>query len=122
LGNGGPTPKAAGMDHILHAERLVRHEKRLYTLQQAIGALPDGVMLSAGADSFLVTDGRLLRWTPAGYEAPTVEPPPPMLLTPPSTLRALAAGYQPRLHPSALPLRALWEAGRQSLLKPEDHR
>ena len=110
LGNGVPRPKAAGIDSILHAERLLQREKRLHPLPLAMSALPDGAMISTGGTSFLVTAGHLLRWTPAGYEAGTAEPQLPMLLTPPSTLRALAAGYQPHLHPSALTLRALWNS------------
>jgi hypothetical protein len=107
---------------ILHAERLLRRKKRLYPLHQAISALPDGAMLSAGGGSFLVTAGSLLRWTSAGYETATVEPPPSMLLlTPPSTLRALAAGYRPSLHSSALPPLTLDRPGRRSSIKSEGH-
>jgi len=83
-GNGGPPPKAAGIDSILHVERLSQREKRLHTLPQALATLPDGAMLGAGDTSFLVTAGHLLRWTPAGYEAATAEPPQLMMLTPPS--------------------------------------
>jgi hypothetical protein len=63
--------------------------------------LPDGAMVQAGGESFLIVSGQPLRWSFAGYhrvEAPIEEA---MLITPPSTVRALAAGFQPMLHPSA---------------------
>ena len=57
-------------------------------------------MVQAGGESFLIASGQPLRWSIAGYrklEAPIKEE---MLITPPSTVRALAAGFQPVLHPS----------------------
>jgi hypothetical protein len=45
--------------------------------------------------------GRALPWSVAGYDAPRDDITAPLLLTPPSTLRALRAGYQPVLHPTA---------------------
>jgi hypothetical protein len=46
--------------------------------------------------------GKALLWSPAGYvEAPESIIDDAMLLTPPSTLRALRSGYRPVLHPSA---------------------
>jgi hypothetical protein len=56
-----------------------------------------------GAASYLIAQGRALRWSPAGYRATDRAPQAALLLTPPSTLRALAAGYRPVLHPSAAP-------------------
>jgi hypothetical protein len=58
-------------------------------------------MLQQAGDSFLIRQGRALRWSPAGYRAIRSVPGDAMLLTPPSTLRALSAGYRPVLHPSA---------------------
>ena len=63
--------------------------------------LPDGAMLQGGAESYLVAQGRALRWSFAGYRAAGTPIKDAMLLTPPSTLRALGAGYRPLLHPSA---------------------
>jgi hypothetical protein len=40
-------------------------------------------------------------WSPAGYDKAQRTLGEVMLLTPPSTLRALAAGYRPLLHPGA---------------------
>ena len=64
--------------------------------------LPDGAMVQAGEESYLIAQGRALRWSSAGYRATEIGAiENAMLLTPPSTLRALAAGYRPVLHPSA---------------------
>ncbi|MHC2387347.1 hypothetical protein ACVMFA_000520 [Bradyrhizobium liaoningense] len=49
-----------------------------------------------------MTRGRALRWSPAGYAGAQGRLDNAKLLTPPSTVRALSAGYQPRLHPTAL--------------------
>ena len=61
-------------------------------------------MLQEGTESYLIVQGRPLKWSPAGYRAAADAIWGPMLLTPPSTLRALAAGYVPVLHPSAVEL------------------
>ncbi len=66
--------------------------------------LPDGAMVQQGTESFLIVRGRALLWSPAGYREASNAPQDAMLLTPPSTLRALSAGYRPVLHPSAVKL------------------
>ena len=62
-------------------------------------------MVQRGSDSYLIVQGRALLWSPAGYVAAgqfsDAALDAAMLLTPPSTLRALAGGYRPVLHPSA---------------------
>jgi len=63
--------------------------------------LPDGAMLQEGTQSHLIVRGRALTWSPAGYRKGPDAIWGGMLLTPPSTLRALSAGYRPVLHPSA---------------------
>lgn len=102
LGNGVDSPKASEMDAVLHSERLRPDgSKRRHRLPAAIESLPDGVMVDAGGDAFLVVGGSLLRWTQTGYipidDRPRIE----SLLTPPSTLAALASGYRPTLHPTS---------------------
>jgi len=92
---------ANAMDAALHRERLDRGRKRLHALPVSLAELPDGAMVQQGEQSFLVVRGRALLWSAAGYVADTHELTEPMLLTPPSTLRALSAGYRPVLHPSA---------------------
>lgn len=100
-GNGVAPPRAAAIDATLHRERLDGRAKRLHPLGDGVRGLPDGTLVAAGTAAYLVSGGRQLRWSPAGYRA---EPLPARLdgmLTPPSTVAALAAGYRPRLHASA---------------------
>jgi hypothetical protein len=66
--------------------------------------LPDGAMLQDGNESYLIVQGRALLWSPAGYLKAQTAIQGAMLLTPPSTLRALSAGYRPVLHGSAVAL------------------
>ena len=100
--NGVSDVSAKAMDSQLHRERLDHGKKRLHALSVPLAKLPDGAMVQQREDSFLVTQGRALLWSPAGYTRIDREPESPMLLTPPSTLRALSAGYKPLLHPTAL--------------------
>jgi len=99
-GNGASDASAKAMDAQLHQERLDRGRKRLHDLPMPLEKLPDGAMVQQGEESFLMAQGRALLWSPAGYVAGARELSQPMLLTPPSTLRAIIAGYQPVLHPS----------------------
>jgi len=92
-------PYAADMDRVLHAERLDGRGKRRHALPES---LPDGCMVARGAASYLVIGGQLLRWTTAGYVACSEPAAGTQLLTPPSTVAALQAGFRPVLHPSAV--------------------
>lgn len=91
------------IDTVLHHERLDHGKKRLHALLVPFDLLPEGAMVQRGEESFLVTQGRALLWSPAGYVAVEHPPDEAALLTPPSTLRAMNAGYQPVLHPTASP-------------------
>ena len=99
-GNGVALPKAAAMDAALHGERLEGNAKRLHPIPGSARNLPDGAMLWADRGCYLVMGGRLLHWSPGGYRSVLGSPKEPQLITPPSTVRALAAGYRPVLHPS----------------------
>ncbi|UGY15706.1 hypothetical protein [Bradyrhizobium septentrionale] len=99
-GNGVSDLSAKAMDAVLHAERLDRGKKRLHPLLLPIAGLPDGTMVQANGETYLVANGKTLRWSFAGYDRADVTGP-AMLLTPPSTVRAFEAGYRPVLHPSA---------------------
>jgi len=95
-------PRAAWMDIELHAQRVDRRRRKL-TRPATLASLPDGAMVRTGDTIALVSDGRLLPWSLAGYGRPfrldpstTVE-----VLTPPAMLGALAHGYLPLVHPSA---------------------
>jgi hypothetical protein len=89
------------IDRQLHAER--RHGPwRPRTHQAELASLPDGAFIAADGAAWLVHHDALLRWTPAGYTArrPRTEGA-VTLLTPPSLVAVLAAGYTPAPHPSA---------------------
>ena len=105
-GNGVSRVLARDIDAVLHRERLLRGKKRLYPLEVPLSELPDGAMLQEGMQSHLIVRGRALTWSPAGYREAQNAIWGGMLLTPPSTLRALTAGYRPVLHKSAMELMA----------------
>ena len=92
---------ARDIDAVLHAERLDGRAKRLHKLPAPLDQLPDGAMVALDGESYLIAQGRALLWSPAGYREAQSAPAGAMLLTPPSTLRALSAGYRPLLHQSA---------------------
>ena len=101
-GNGVADIRAREIDAVLHRERLERGKKRLHPLPMPVEKLPDGAMVQAGEESFLIVQGRALQWSMAGYRETEAAIENALLLTPPSTLRALRAGYRPVLHPSAM--------------------
>src|SRR5271170_4692304 len=91
---------APEMDAVLHRERFAS-AKKLHALPKEIEKLPDGTMVQASGESFLIVQGRALSWSPSGYGA-VKGVKDAKLLTPPSTVRAFAAGYRPVLHESAV--------------------
>ena len=102
-GNGVSDILAPEIDAVLHRERLDGRNKRLHALPMPWRHLPDGAMLQQAAKSFLIVQGRAIEWSPAGYRDAPDSLDDAMLLTPPSTLRAMSARYRPLLHPSASP-------------------
>jgi hypothetical protein len=100
-GNGVKSVLARDIDAVLHRERLAGAKKRLHALSVPMEQLPDGAMVQEGTESYLIVRGRALQWSPGGYREPDNEMEGALLLTPPSTLRALSAGYRPVLHESA---------------------
>lgn len=94
-------PKAPAIDRVLHAERLNGRRKRLHGLTSPVPALPDGVMILQDDAPHLILNGQVRRWFPHGYGPPAKPAQGARLITPPSTVAALRAGYRPRLHPSA---------------------
>jgi hypothetical protein len=95
------TPLFPEIDRRLHDERLEGRNKRLHHL--AAETLPDGAMVQDDGGRLLaIKGGRALVWGPDGYER--AQPRPSgiaQVLTPPTSLAALAAGFAPRWHPSA---------------------
>jgi hypothetical protein len=99
-GNKKSNVRANDIDAVLHRERLDHGRKRLHALPAPVKDLPDGAMVQARDESYLIVLGRALLWSPAGYAEASDSIDDARLLTPPSTLRALRAGYRPVLHPS----------------------
>lgn len=101
--SGGATPLAKDMDRRLHGERIVRgtHRRRLHPMNWA--ELPDAtfVLVDGGAPAVVVGD-RVVPWTPMGYGRPAGRPGVGLaeVITPPSTVAALHAGYCPQLDPA----------------------
>jgi hypothetical protein len=94
-------PKAPDMDLALHAERLDDRQKRLHALVLPTADLPDGVMVLQGGVPHLVVQGMARAWSMRGYGAAVALESGAQLITPPSTMAALEAGYRPHLHASA---------------------
>jgi hypothetical protein len=101
IGNGGERPSAPAMDEVLHRERLENGRKRLHSLPAPIDRLPDGTMVAIGMTSYLIAGGRAFEWMESGYRESASMPSEAKLLTPPSTVHALSAGYAPILHSTA---------------------
>jgi hypothetical protein len=92
----GARPSAPSMDAILHRERLDQGAKRLW--EMPIERLPDGAMIERDGRVFALRGDAILPWGFEGYGAPRSRPRAGFarVLTPPSILRALCAGYSPR--------------------------
>lgn len=101
VGNRVDPPPAAEMDVVLHGERLDHGRKRLHALTMPLEELPDGAVVASGTSAYLLMNGLPYLWALTGYHRVAATGPVDGVLTPPSTLAALAAGYRPVLHPSA---------------------
>jgi hypothetical protein len=90
--------RAGELDRRLHAERGRLNERNAHEL-------PDGAFVLLGDEPWLVLGGELLRWTPDGYtERRARSGGSVAVVTPPTTLDVLAAGWrgsEPFVHPSA---------------------
>jgi len=86
----------AEMDARLHEERLDGRAKRRHRLE--IDSLPDGAFVVREGRAFAVRGDALFPWSFDGYSAPLPRPRDGKIdvLTPPTILRALSAGYAPR--------------------------
>lgn len=98
-------PKAADIDSRLHAERLASGGSPAPLSENEVRALPDGAMVAAGGRAFAMRGGALRPWSFSGYG----EGPPhcrglPLgitLITPPTTVAVLRAGFRPVWYESA---------------------
>jgi hypothetical protein len=68
-----------------------------------IDTLPDGAFITLDGESCAVRGDALIRWTPEGYTTRKSRPHEITVdvLTPPSILMVLSAGYRLDWHPSA---------------------
>lgn len=97
-------PRAAMMDDMLHRERFVVTGTAPVISLEAAATLPDGTMIASGGTAYAIRAAHALPWSFDGYGVPVdvaALAGPLTLLTPPSTVAALAARFQPVWHPSA---------------------
>jgi hypothetical protein len=99
-GNRARDASAPSIDAVLHMERLDGRTKRLHSLSMPLNELPDGAMVRAGEQNYLIVGARPLLWRFDGYCEASLPLAGPRLITPPSTMRALQAGYRVKLHES----------------------
>jgi hypothetical protein len=93
-------PRAPDMDLVLQAERLEGRAKRLHSMR--FDDLPDGTFVALADVAFVLRGKTLLRWSPSGYADARARPRGAAnVLTPPSIVGVLRAGFAPRWHPSA---------------------
>jgi hypothetical protein len=97
LGLADPPLTAAAADRIVHAQRRTRQPAR------PLDVMPDGSMVAIGDAAYAVRGDHLLRWSFDGYteSVPRTSIREARPLTPPLYVKILAAGFQPRWHPTA---------------------
>lgn len=97
----------AKIDEILHKERL-EADLRTKQMQKAwLKEVPNGCFVVFEEDveqPYLVTENSLIPWTDEGYRhwEEKSNRKKVWVLTPPSIVKAIAAGFQPNVHPSIL--------------------
>jgi len=96
-------PSAREINRRLHGERIRRgtHRRRLHRIEWS--RLPDGVFVMLGDRPALLVDGHLAEWTYDGYLSRHSRPRAGVatVLTPPSTVAVLSAGYPVQIDDSA---------------------
>lgn len=98
------TPRIKEMDDRLHRERLAVNNAARMLSGQDVAALPEGVMIASGRQPHALRGGLALLWSFTGYGAalPLARLEGPLtLITPPTTVAVLRAGFEPVWHPSA---------------------
>ncbi|MEI8144794.1 MAG: hypothetical protein WCH83_04975, partial [Alphaproteobacteria bacterium] len=93
-------PRAPEMDQVLDSERRnAGHKRRPELLLQS---LPDGAMIAIDRQAYAVRGASILPWFYGGYGPPRPRPTGmAVVLTPPSIIAGLQAGFEPHWHPSA---------------------
>jgi hypothetical protein len=103
-GSGGEQPSAKEMNRQLHRERILpgTHRRRLHEMPWA--DLPDGAFVVIDGSPAVVVGDQVTEWTYEGYAGRRGRPRAGVatVLTPPSTVAALRAGYRPQIDGSAL--------------------
>jgi hypothetical protein len=96
-------PRAVELDARLHAERVALRPRRQRTWLARAATLPDATMVRLDGAVGLLYGGVHRPWAFTGYGAATPVPPdaPVEVITPPSSVAALAYGFRPLIHPSA---------------------
>lgn len=99
----GPRFSADKLDGVLHSERLSKGQKVAYP--ELLGNLPVGTFITFADKQpvYLVLEKSLRAWHPEGYgnKLPRPDSEIVQVLTPRSTVKALAAGYPVDIHHSA---------------------
>jgi hypothetical protein len=94
-------PAADDIDLVLHGQRGVIDGART-THPAPLRDLPDGVFVEWNSGHWLKYKGKLHLWTPAGYtDRRDLFDGTAAVLTPPSTVDTIEAGYRPGVHESA---------------------
>jgi hypothetical protein len=95
-GLGVEAPSAGELNRQLHGERIVRGTHRRRVHRQAWRDLPDGTFVVLDDAPRLVVGDTVVEWTTAGYGRPSARPErgKAEVITPPSTLAVLRAGYR----------------------------
>jgi hypothetical protein len=105
-GLGDEVPSAKQMNQQLHGERIVRgtHRRRVHALSW--GDLPDGAFVLVDEAPAVVLGDCLIDWTPEGYRGVRARPVrgTASVITPPSTVAALRAGYPVQIDAGAVSL------------------
>ena len=86
------------LDDVMHAERIDKQGHKI-VYSSPLEKLPTGVCILHNGEPYLISNGTLLHWTPAGYgttiqlpATATVE-----VLTPASVVNAIREGYSPQI-------------------------
>jgi hypothetical protein len=102
-GLGVDVPHAVDLDRRLHGERIVRgtHRRRFHNVLWR--DVPDGAFVLQEGTPALVLEDALVPWSTAGYgrARPRPRSGSAELITPPSTVAALRAGYRPQIDAGA---------------------